>query len=127
MLGGTYGLRYLGTWHGHHRRHVADHWTRSWLLLGRKRSKATGNTAHGVGRAANGRATVFVGAASGYDFSRERLVSMTIPIKNAQSVMSIPKIFDVITKTLVKHKARHITFSYEAERIVALEFALDIN
>jgi hypothetical protein len=52
---------------------------------------------------------------------------MTIPIKNATSVMSIPKIFDMLQKTLVRHKAQHITFSYEQERIVALEFVLLIN
>lgn len=53
---------------------------------------------------------------------------MTIPIKNAASVMSIPKIFDVITKTLVSHKAKHITFSYEdSGRIAAIEFVLDIH
>ena len=52
---------------------------------------------------------------------------MPVPIKNAQSVMSIPKIFDVIQKTLVSHKAKHITFSYEDARISAIEFVLDIN
>ena len=53
---------------------------------------------------------------------------MTQPIKNAQSVMSIPKIFDVITKTLVSHKAKHITFSYDDNgKINAIEFVLDLN
>ena len=52
---------------------------------------------------------------------------MTVPIKNAQSVMSIPKIFTTIEKTLVSHKARHITHSYDNERIAAIEFVLEIN
>ena len=53
---------------------------------------------------------------------------MTIPIKNARSEMSIPKIFDVITKTLVSHKAKHITFSYDDNgKINAIEFVLDLN
>jgi hypothetical protein len=53
---------------------------------------------------------------------------MTIPIKNARSEMSIPKIFDVITKTLVSHKAKHITFSYDEHgRIDAIEFVLAIR
>jgi len=42
--------------------------------------------------------------------------------------MSIPKIFDVITKTLVSHKAKHITFSYDDNgKINAIEFVLDLN
>jgi len=53
---------------------------------------------------------------------------MTTPIKNAQSVMSISKIFDIIKKTLVTHKARHITESYDDNgRINAIEFVLLIN
>jgi hypothetical protein len=52
---------------------------------------------------------------------------MTVPIKNASSVMSIPKIFATIEKTLVSHNARHITHSYDNERITAIEFVLEIN
>lgn len=52
---------------------------------------------------------------------------MTLPIKNARSEASLPRIFDAIQKTLVAHKAKHITYSYEGERIVALEFVLDIG
>ena len=53
---------------------------------------------------------------------------MTIPIKNARAEMSIPKIFDTITKTLVSHKARHITYSYDENgRIDAIEFVLAIG
>jgi len=52
---------------------------------------------------------------------------MAVPIKNAQSVMALPKIFAVIEKTLVSHKAKHITHSYEQERISAIEFVLEIN
>ena len=52
---------------------------------------------------------------------------MTQPIKNASSVASLPRIFDAISKTLVSHKAKHITYSYDNERIVAIEFVIDIN
>lgn len=54
---------------------------------------------------------------------------MTQPIKNAGSVMALPKIFDIIKKTLISHKARHITESYydETGRISAIEFILLIN
>lgn len=52
---------------------------------------------------------------------------MTQPIKNASSVASLPRIFEAIQKTLVNHKAKHITYSYDNERIVAIEFVIDIN
>lgn len=52
---------------------------------------------------------------------------MTVPIKNAQSVASLPRIFEAISKTLVGHKAKHITYSYDNERIIAIEFVIDIN
>ena len=53
---------------------------------------------------------------------------MTTPIKNASATMAIPKIFDIIKKTLIQHKARHITESYdEQRRISAIEFVLLIN
>lgn len=53
---------------------------------------------------------------------------MTQPIKNAGATMAIPKIFDIIKKTLVSHKARHITESYDEQgRISAIEFVLLIN
>lgn len=53
---------------------------------------------------------------------------MTQPIKNAGSVMALPKIFDIIKKTLVSHKARHITESYDEQgRISAIEFVLLIG
>lgn len=52
---------------------------------------------------------------------------MTVPIKNAASSASLPRIFEAIQKTLISHKAKHITYSYEAERIVAIEFVIDIN
>ena len=52
---------------------------------------------------------------------------MTVPIKNAKSESSLPRIFEAIQKTLVNHKARHITLSYEGERIIAIEFVIAIN
>jgi len=52
---------------------------------------------------------------------------VTQPIKNAKSESSMPRIFEAIQKTLVSHKARHITFSYEGERIIAIEFVIAIN
>lgn len=48
-------------------------------------------------------------------------------LKNASSVASLPRIFDAIQKTLVSHKARHVTFSYDNERIVAMEFVIEID
>lgn len=49
-------------------------------------------------------------------------------IKNAGSVMALPKIFDIIKKTLINHKARHITESYDEQgRIAAIAFVLSIN
>lgn len=53
---------------------------------------------------------------------------MTQPIKNARAEMALPKIFDIITKTLVAHKARSINYAYDANaRVEALEFTIHIN
>lgn len=53
---------------------------------------------------------------------------MSQPIKNAGSVMALPKIFDIIKKTLISHKARHITESYDEQGCIsAIEFVLFIG
>lgn len=50
---------------------------------------------------------------------------MPQPIKNARAEMALPKIFDIITKTLITHKARSINYTYDENgRIVTLEFTI---
>ena len=51
---------------------------------------------------------------------------MTTTLKNAHSTST--RIFDAIQKTLVAHKARHVTFEYgDAGKIKAIEFTIEIG
>src|SRR5579884_3538246 len=58
---------------------------------------------------------------------REERKEHMATLKNARSEASLARIKEAIEKTLISHQARHITFSYEDERMVAIEFVLEIN